>query len=451
MQCPTCKAQLTPGTKICPSCGYPVPSYMSGYSNTPAGSPSYGESNMHSDPTVVAPNIFPPRVQPPTQYAGGTPSYPNVGQAASYRPHEQQPFPAPTPSYPNVRPQAGYPNMGSQPAYPNVEPQAGQAGYPNIGGQPAYPNVGPQAGYPNMGGQSAYPNMGSQPAYPNVGPQSGYPNMGGQPGNMFPPFSPSPRTGFKEHFVRNLVLIGLAVVIVLGVGIGSLAFALSRSHQHPQAQQGKQGQDQGTVVKTPVTTNDPQALYTQATSGTPALDDPLAMQGPTTWRVAGTDAGNSCAFNNAALHIMGAAGAVVICPELQNNFGDFAFQIQLSINQGDVAGIMFRTDLQNQKFYAFSIYPDGHYRMISITEQGGGQSNTLKDGNSAAITTGLNQTNQITVIARGSNFYLYANKQYLGTINDTTSQNGSLGVLATGNGTNTAVDVAYTNLKVWKL
>jgi len=64
--------------------------------------------------------------------------------------------------------------------------------------------------------------------------------------------------------------------------------------------------------------------------------------------------------------------------------------------------------------------------------------------------TDLVLANLLTVIARGNTIYLYANRQYLASVNDSTSSIGGIGVF----GENTLggpVDIAYSDIQVWQL
>jgi|SRR5579859_1304881 len=69
---------------------------------------------------------------------------------------------------------------------------------------------------------------------------------------------------------------------------------------------------------------------------------------------------------------------------------------------------------------------------------------------SSAINTGLNQLNLLTVIARGSTFYLYVNKQYLTSVDDSASSIGAIGVFGE-NVSGGQVDMAFSEIQVWKL
>jgi len=62
----------------------------------------------------------------------------------------------------------------------------------------------------------------------------------------------------------------------------------------------------------------------------------------------------------------------------------------------------------------------------------------------------LNQSNLITVVAHGSNFYLYVNKQYVTQFRDSIYSAGTVGMVAE-NDTSPSTEVVFRNAEVWKL
>src|SRR6266700_3232543 len=62
---------------------------------------------------------------------------------------------------------------------------------------------------------------------------------------------------------------------------------------------------------------------------------------------------------------------------------------------------------------------------------------------------GLNQTNTITVVARGGSMYFYINGQYIGGVSNTTLSSGKIGVF--GESFNNSTIVAFSNAEVWQL
>ncbi|HXX77210.1 MAG TPA: hypothetical protein VEI53_01865, partial [Ktedonobacteraceae bacterium] len=76
--------------------------------------------------------------------------------------------------------------------------------------------------------------------------------------------------------------------------------------------------------------------------------------------------------------------------------------------------------------------------------------NNVKDlagGSSAAIVTGLNQTNTLGIVAQGSTLTIYVNKQKVTSVTDSSFTHGQIAVFA--DATNQPTEVAFSNAKVW--
>ncbi len=72
---------------------------------------------------------------------------------------------------------------------------------------------------------------------------------------------------------------------------------------------------------------------------------------------------------------------------------------------------------------------------------------TIANGPSSAIKTGLNQTNVLAVVAKGSTIELFVNRQMIASVPDTTYIQGQIGIIAENTGNDT--EVAFSNAKVW--
>lgn len=190
-----------------------------------------------------------------------------------------------------------------------------------------------------------------------------------------------------------------------------------------------------------------QNLLTNSTGGTPALDDPLNdNSGNHGW-----SENSNCAFTAGAYHatIM-QKDYFTYCPASSTNYANFAYQVQMTIAQGDEGCLLLRYSAtsSSHSYDAFCISSDGSYHFI--TKPLNDPSNSvLKDGTSTAITTGRNQSNSVTVIAQGPKYTIYINGQYVLTVTDSTTSQGSIGVGArdVGNATN----VACSKAKVWEM
>jgi hypothetical protein len=76
--------------------------------------------------------------------------------------------------------------------------------------------------------------------------------------------------------------------------------------------------------------------------------------------------------------------------------------------------------------------------------------NNVKDlagGSSAAIATGLNQTNVIAVVAQGNTLSILVNKQKIASASDSSFSHGQIGLFADANSHPT--EVAFNDARVW--
>ncbi len=195
----------------------------------------------------------------------------------------------------------------------------------------------------------------------------------------------------------------------------------------------------------PKTTPTPQQLYFQVTSGNPALSDPLSHQDSYNW-----DESASCTFVGGTYHVSWSQpdNFFTCTPNTQLNiFDDFAIQVQMTIIDGDYGGLIFRVNSTGTDYYSFNIYQSGQYSLDVY--QNNHDVKSVSVGTSSAFKTGLNQSNLVTVIAVGNNFYLYMNGQFVAHGSDSNYSAGSISLLA-GEDTH-PTEVAFSNLKVWSI
>ena len=219
------------------------------------------------------------------------------------------------------------------------------------------------------------------------------------------------------------------------------AVAYSNATATAQAQATAQVQATATALQT---------IYTQATQGAPALNSSLAAQDNSNWDVNDTTDGGGCGFNGGTYHsTLFSKNFYFPCFARTSNFSNFAFQVQMTINQGDEGGLVFRSNSNSDlaQFYLFSIDQSGGYRLVVSKDTT--HNTTLADDTSTVIKTGIGQTNMLAVVAKGSILYLYINKQYVGSASDSTYSSGMLGVFASDASTTT--DVSFKNAQVWTL
>ncbi len=245
----------------------------------------------------------------------------------------------------------------------------------------------------------------------------------------------------------------LALLIIGGAG-GLIYYATGPypAEQHAQATavvqnvlaQQQQANAQATANIAALT---PQKLYAQVTSGKPAISDPLDNINHSLFVTVSRPTG-SCGFTGGAYHASASAKFTSPCIAPAVGVSNFAFQAQMTIIKGDAGGLIFRLNLgsSSANSYLFLIDRLGGYRLVAI--QNNNNVKQLANGLSSAINMGLSQSNLLTVIARGSNFYLYVNKQYITSVGDNTFSTGVIGVFAAGAN---ATDAVFSNAQVWRL
>ncbi|GCE19644.1 family 16 glycoside hydrolase [Dictyobacter kobayashii] len=189
-------------------------------------------------------------------------------------------------------------------------------------------------------------------------------------------------------------------------------------------------------------------IYVQSTSGQPVIDSSLLVQTSQKWDIYPTKDGGGCAFTDGALHSsVFQNGFYAPCIAHATHFQNFALEVQMTILQGDEGGIIFRSNNHDKNFYSFRLKTDGTYGLILTRNDG--HTIPLVYDKSKLIRTGADQTNTLTIIARGDNIYLYINKQYVGSASDDTYEAGTIGVIALA--LNHGTTVAFNNLRVWQL
>ncbi len=245
----------------------------------------------------------------------------------------------------------------------------------------------------------------------------------------------------------------LALLIIGGAG-GLIYYATGPypAEQHAQATavvqnvlaQQQQANAQATANIAALT---PQELYTRITSSKPVISDPLDSINHSLF-VSVNRPTFSCGFTGGAYHASASAGFIGPCLALAVSVSNFAFQAQMTIIKGNAGGLIFRLNIASSSLnsYLFLIDNLGGYRLAAF--QNNNTVMQLANGVSSAVNVGLNQSNLLTVIARGNNFYLYVNRQYITSARDNTFSSGVVGVFASG--TN-ATNVVFSNAQVWKL
>jgi len=251
-----------------------------------------------------------------------------------------------------------------------------------------------------------------------------------------------------------ITLSVILAVLIIG-GAGGLIYYMTGPYpaeQHAQATavvqnvlaQQQQANAQATAN---IATLTPQELYARITNEKQAITDPLDSANHSVF-ISASNPNFSCGFTGGVYHASASANFTSPCIAPAIGVSDFAFQAQMTIIKGDAGGLIFRFNLAQSSLnsYLFIVDRLGRYSLIAI--QNNNNARQLANGVNPAIKVGLNQSNLLAVIARGSNLYLYVNKRYITNVGDNTFNTGIVGVFATGSN---ATDVVFSNAQVWRL
>ncbi len=373
----------------------------------------------------------------------------------------------PAPEYP-----LSYPPPGSPPNYNE---------YGQYGSSAAnYPTAGSGGGYPNYQDQTQaqeplylYQN---QPQYAEPAQYGGYP----QAGQQYPTPPPPKKPGMSPIVI--VLIIVLVLILLAGSGLIYFVGVYQPQKMHADATATVNAQLTSTAQANAQATSNAlatstaqanatatarasataaasatatayQAILSQATSGTPALNDPLSAPSSNNWdqlSASNSTQSGSCAYTGGVYQSsMPTKGYFQPCYAEAPTFSNFAYQVQMTIKQGDEGGILFRADTVNSKFYLFRITQSGAYDLFVYIDNQGTHAKNLLSNSTSLFKQGLNQANTITVVAQGGNLYFYINGQYIDNVNNTTLSSGKIGVFGESN-TNQTV-VAFSNAQVWQL
>ena len=198
----------------------------------------------------------------------------------------------------------------------------------------------------------------------------------------------------------------------------------------------------------------PSDRYNYITKRAPILDDLLDGSTTNQWDTTHRDRdGGGCFFSERALHVVvSKSDELPLCFIHKTTYTNFAFQVNIKFlksgkNAG--AGLFFRSNSTMPALYRFFVETID-YSYTFDTEVPRKLVTTNSSGSISTIHPGSNQWNLLTVIAKGSDFYLYINTKFVDKVTDNTYPSGAIGLFAS-RVDNASTDVAFQNLKVWIL
>jgi hypothetical protein len=311
-----------------------------------------------------------------------------------------------------------------------------------------------------------YTNYGSQPyrmpSPYNTTPPAPYVSNGEV--QLIPPPPPSQRRGNRTGIIIGVVALVLVIIVGGVLAVSHLGTQGSSTSATPtvapaQATEAAQAHATTTAISALTATAQAQASATASViaanpnpytpgSGQLALIDPLSDNSKGYAWDASTHTDGTCAFSGGAYHSSTPKTQFFyVCAAETTDFSNFAFEAQMKILQGDCGGMIFRAESKSGKLYFLEVCQDGTYLFSRYLDYTGNNVKDLAGGSSAAITTGLNQSNVIAAVAQGSTLSIYVNKQKIASASDSTFSHGQIGLFADGNSHPT--EVAFNNVKVW--
>ncbi len=178
----------------------------------------------------------------------------------------------------------------------------------------------------------------------------------------------------------------------------------------------------------------------------PILNDPLQENSKGyQWEVDDPSSGN-CKFINRTYDIN--THNLEQCFARSTDFRNFIYEVQMKIVKGDGGGIAFRADPTEDQYYYFAINQNGSYSIHWASIFGNNRA-VLAQGSSSAIHQGLNQTNLVAAVVRGTFIEVYVNHERVAVVGSSTYTHGRIGVIVTGSQNPT--EVIFQNAKVWRL
>jgi len=279
------------------------------------------------------------------------------------------------------------------------------------------------------------------PFYPSTVPAAG---CAASPYEVAPPPPPPPpaRKGSRRGTLSS-VLVGVAVLLVLAGCIATL-----RLHANPAGviqSRLTAGTAQLAATATALASRNPYPPFT----GTLALDDPLRAKSAGSQWSEGKQPGNAvCGFSGGAYHMSLAGNGDGYCgPQAKGLvFSNLAFEANITLLQGDYAGIWFRSDQALGTRYLFFMDANGYY---SLDTDENDVVTPLRAGSRPDAFRLGHQTNLLAIVATGTTLTMYVNHQLLASITDTAYQQGQVGVCAQG--VNGGFDSIFSDVRVWKL
>ena len=267
----------------------------------------------------------------------------------------------------------------------------------------------------------------------------------------------------KRHHLRSaLIALACLLSIMLALPLGLFTWQAHRSQ--PNAP-GQRGQTPTNASRSWLTaTAEAQATFqatlaaqarAQATAGiTTSIGAGKALYADDLTAPGGgwIDDGSQCFFSPQGYHVRTfVAREVAWCYSSQQQYANMVITAQAQLLHGDIYGLVFRLNPAEREFYVLEINSRGEYRFVRAIGNDPLNWLTLIDWTpSSAIQSGYGATNTFLVVAAGSQFRFYMNKQLIvTTFSDSAYTSGMIGFLVGGDSSG-GTEAVFSNVWVFQ-
>jgi hypothetical protein len=285
------------------------------------------------------------------------------------------------------------------------------------------------------------------------------------------PQTKKPRTMSKQVKIALITTVGTLIVAIIS-GVFALA---NRPPPNPPSPVNHTQADNGVInygtmnvvfnqaISQPTTTPDNTPVPTSTSVQNPYAQDMQTLQFNASlqdntnpqvkWEesdTTGNTSRNICGFQSGYYYAYDKDpnnNSYTSCLAQQTNFANFTYEVQMTIVEGQAGGVFFRSqDSQSSQFsYMFLIRSDGYCGLYVVLNTASGPDfKGLVGGTITGFNRGLQQTNTIAIVARGSQIDIYVNQVGIARVNDSTYSQGGVGVIGWTNS-----NVAFSNAKLW--
>jgi eukaryotic-like serine/threonine-protein kinase len=176
------------------------------------------------------------------------------------------------------------------------------------------------------------------------------------------------------------------------------------------------------------------------------LYDPMSKADQ--WKPDQSSPGGYCRYVSAAYHIKESQTGYTYHCFSKFSISNFAFEVQMRVLSGDCGGLDFRAQA-NGKEYEYTVCQDGSFSIWVDKDNNVNNNRELIGSQSSAIKKGLGQPNTLAVVAKGTTLVFYINHTKLYSANDTTSDQGSIGLIADSSANQT--ETTFSSARLWSL